>query len=165
MPSRLVGPPQVKRAVARGTGRRAINVQVVRYRLRMSKQELPTFPEFLAAAIRRAHFDTPTDFARTAGIHPSVVSRWLKGERPTLRLLERVAPTLRVSVRQLVAVAYPGEDEPEPVGANAHPLAIDIDELLGPSSSVPDEKRATLETLIEHVVSPYRVYLRKKRAS
>lgn len=165
MPSRLSGPPQVKRAVARGGGRRSINVQVVRYRLRMSEQGLPSFPEFLLDAIRRAHFATPTDFARAAGVHPSVVSRWVKGERPTLRLLERVAPTLRVSVRQLVSVAYPGEDEFVPDGPAPHPLALDIERLLAADSPMPDAEREVLATLIEHVVSPYRRYLRKRRAS
>lgn len=165
MPSRMSAPPQVKRAVARGQGRDAIKVQLVRYRLRMSEQELPTFAEFLAAAIPRAHYATPTDFARTAGVHPSIVSRWLKGDRPTLRLLERIAPYLRVSVRQLVAVAYPGEDEYQPDAPAPHPLALDIERLLADDSPVPDAERATLATLIEHVVAPYRRYLRKRRAS
>jgi len=165
MANRLSGPPTVKRSVARGHHGKRLNVGVVRYRLQMSKQELPSFPEFLADAIKRARFETPTDFARAAGVHPSVVSRWLKGERPSARLLERVAPTLRVSVKQLLAIAYPGADEPEAPESHAlHPLALDVERLLSEESPVPPDERATLATLLEHVVSPYRRHLRRRKA-
>lgn len=147
-----------------------LSVNVIRYRLRVSKgSDLPAFPEWLTAAIE-ARYETDSAFARAAGVSPSAVSRWTKGElRPTPKILERIAPALGVSAQTLSAIAYPelGSDIPEASYQPpklAHPLALDVERLLAEESPVPSDERATLANLIEHVVKPYRRYLRKRRA-
>jgi transcriptional regulator with XRE-family HTH domain len=129
----------------------------------------PGFPEYLADAIARAKYPTPTDFARAAGVHPSIVSRWLSGQAvPTVRTLEKIAPHLRVNKNTLIAIAYPDasvEFDAVPERPAPHPLALDVERMLADDSPVPDDERATLATLIEHMVAPYRRYLRKRRAS
>jgi transcriptional regulator with XRE-family HTH domain len=167
MQRQMERPATRKKAVATGRARdarRSLSVNLVRYRLRVSKPD-PTFPEFLAEAIKRAGFATPTDFARAAGIHPSVASRWLKGERPTLRLLERVAPTLHVPVQRLVSIAYPGEVQPDEVPAKPapHALALELERLLAEDSPVPAMDRDTLERVIDSVLQPYRRHLKGRR--
>lgn len=170
MQRQMERPATRKMAVATGRARdarRSLSVNLVRYRLRVSKKE-PTFPEFLAAAIKRAGFATPTDFARAANIHPSVASRWLKGERPTLRLLERVAPTLHVPVQRLISIAYPGETQTDeiPTAAPApHPLALELERMLAEDSPVPAGDRDTLERVIDSVLQPYRRHPKGRRRS
>jgi transcriptional regulator with XRE-family HTH domain len=174
MPTVVSRPRQQRRAVATGrerADRRVMGVNLVRYRLLMGKDhERPTFPEWLAAAIE-ARYDSDSAFARAAGVSPSVVSRWVKGElTPTPRALQKIAPALGVNATTLSAIAYPelgGElpessyQQPRPV----HPIARDIDRLLGDESPVPEAERATLAGLLEAVVSPYRRYLRKRRTA
>jgi transcriptional regulator with XRE-family HTH domain len=147
-----------------------LNVNLVRYRLQVGKdQELPSFPEWLASAIA-ARYDSDSAFARAAGVSPSVVSRWTRGDlTPTPRFLEKIAPALGVSATTLSAIAYPGlTDQPTPAAQEQrplHPLARDVDRLIGDESPVPEAERATLAGLLEAVVSPYRRHLRKRRTA
>lgn len=173
MPTQVSRPRTRLRAVATGrelATRRVLNVKLVRYRLHVSKdQEVPSFPEWLAEVIA-ARYDSDSAFARAAGVSPSVVSRWTKGDlTPTPRFLEKIAPALGVSKTTLTAIAYPGLAS-EPVVAPReerpiHALARDVDRLLGEESPVPEAERATLAGLLEAVVSPYRRYLRKRRTA
>lgn len=166
--------PRTKlRAVATGrerATRRVTGVKLVHYRLHVSKEpELPPLAVLLANLIARAGYPTPTAFARAAGVNPSSASRWLTGEVvPGISTLEKIAPYLKTTKATLVGVAYPGAgyvpdalpDRPAP-----HPLAVDVERLLADDSQVPDDERATLATLIEHIIKPYRRYLRKRRSA
>lgn len=136
----------------------------------MSKQVgLPTFRAFLAEAIARVKYATPTDFARTAKVHPSAVSRWLSGQQvPTVRTLEKIAPYLKVNKNTLIAIAYPdGADLPEdiPTGPIPHRLALELERMLAEDSPVPAVDRDTLERVIDSVLAPYRHHLKGRRRS
>lgn len=75
------------------------------------------FGEYLSTALAHTTFETPTDFARAAHVSAAAVNRWVNGkQRPSPRLLERIAPHLPPSpgstgdhadVRDLTAIAYP----------------------------------------------------------
>jgi transcriptional regulator with XRE-family HTH domain len=166
-------PPVVKASVATGRERSARGthaIRPVRYGSRVSKQVgLPTFSAFLADAIARAKYVTPTDFARTAGVHPSAVSRWLSGQQvPTVRTLEKIAPFLQVNKNTLIAIAYPdGAEVPEdiPTGPAPHRLALELERLLAEDSPVPAMDRDTLERVIDSVLQPYRRHMKGQRRS
>jgi len=123
------------------------------------QQALPGFPEYLREAIPRMGYQTPTDLAKAAGISPSVVLRWLKGEtRPLVPLLERVAPYLGAKLSTLVRIAYPEIDEELPIEelTPLHPLAAELQRRLGPQSSLSDDEQDILARIIDSVLAPYR---------
>jgi len=132
----------------------------LRYHLHMrERQTPPAFPDYLRKAIELGGFQTPTDFARTAAVHPSVVSRWLNGEiRPTVPLLERVAPVLGARLSTLVRLAYPEIDDGIPLdeGSSLHPLAAELNRRLGSKSALSDMERDTLARLVDSVLAQYR---------
>lgn len=120
---------------------------------------VPAFPDYLKEAIPRMGYQTPTDFARAAGISPSVVLRWLNGQtRPLVPLLERVAPFLGTRLSTLVRLAYPEIDEGIPIENSAalHPLAAELDRRLGPRSTLSDLDKDTLTRIVDSVLAPYR---------
>jgi transcriptional regulator with XRE-family HTH domain len=126
----------------------------------MRKSEpLPAFSDYLRGAIPNMGFQTPTDFARAAQIHPSVVLRWLNGEiRPTVPLLERAAPVLGARLSTLIRIAYPEVDDgltADEVSA-LHPLAAELQRHLGPRSNLPAEEQHILISIIDRVLAPYR---------
>lgn len=126
----------------------------------MRKSEpLPAFPEYLREAIGRMKYETPTEFARQAGISSSVVSRWLNGQvRPDVPLLERVAPHLGTKLSTLVRIAYPEIDEGIPIeeADPLHPLAAELQRRLGPQSTLTADERDVLTRIVDSVLAPYR---------
>lgn len=124
------------------------------------RSALPGFPEYLREAIRRRGYRTPTDFARAAKIHPSVVLRWLSGEtRPAVPLLERIAPELGTRLSTLVRIAYPeidGDDLSADQASKLHPLAAELDRRLGEKSTLSADEREILARIIDSVLAPYR---------
>lgn len=126
----------------------------------MRKHErLPAFPEYLREAIPQMGYQTPTDFARAAGISSSVVSRWLNGKvRPDVPLLERVAPYLGAKLSTLVRIAYPEIDEGLPIeeAEPMHPLAAELQRRLGPQSTLSDDEQQILARIVDSVLAPYR---------
>lgn len=126
----------------------------------MRKSEpLPTFSDYLRGAIPNQGFQTPTDFARAAKIHPSVVLRWLNGEiRPTVPLLERAARVLGARLSTLIRIAYPEVDDglPADEGSALHPLAAELQRHLGPHSSLPAEEQHILARIADSILAPYR---------
>jgi len=126
----------------------------------MRKSEpLPAFPEYLRQAITGMGYETPTEFARAAGISSSVVSRWLNGQvRPDVPLLERVAPHLGAKLSTLVRIAYPEIDEGLPIdGAPPlHPLAAELERRLGPQSTLSADEQDILIRIVDSVLAPYR---------
>lgn len=174
MPRTISRPGTTKRAVATGrerSSRRAQHIKLLRYCLRVSKgRPLPSFPEFLSAAID-AGYDSDSAFARAAGVSPSAVSRWIKGElRPTPPMLERIAKALSVNVNTLSAIAYPelGGDENAPAyqaPAPQHPLVRELTRLLAEDSPMSTEERDTLERVVDSILQPYRRHLKSRRRS
>lgn len=132
----------------------------VRYRLHMRKRmPVPAFPDYLKEAIPRMGYQTPTDFARAAGISPSVVLRWLNGQtRPLVPVLERVAPFLGTKLSTLVRLAYPEIDDGIPVedAAGLHPLAAELERRLGPKSTLSADEQEILARIVDSVLAPYR---------
>lgn len=126
----------------------------------MRKPEpLPAFPEYLKQAIPQRGYQTPTDFARDAGISSSVVSRWLNGKvRPDVPLLERVAPYLGAKLSTLVRIAYPEVDEGLAIeeAPDLHPLAAELQRRLGPQSNLDPGEQEMLIGIIDRVLAPYR---------
>lgn len=126
----------------------------------MRKPEpLPAFPEYLRQAIARMGYETPTEFARAAGISSSVVSRWLNGVvRPDVPLLERVAPHLGAKLSTLVRIAYPEIDEGIPIedGPALHPLVAELQRRLGPQSTLSADEQEIVARLVDSILAPYR---------
>jgi transcriptional regulator with XRE-family HTH domain len=126
----------------------------------MRKPEpLPGFPEYLRQAITAMNYETPTEFARAAGISSSVVSRWLNGHvRPDIPLLERISPHLGTKLSTLVRIAYPEIDEGLPMVATPtlHPLAAELQRRLGPESALSADEQEVLTRIVDSVLTPYR---------
>jgi transcriptional regulator with XRE-family HTH domain len=141
------------------------------YRLRVSKQGTDAFGQYLANFLAHSTtYASASEFARDAGVSPSAVSRWInRKERPTPRLLERIAPKMGRPPAELIRLAYP-ESAAEALAELAvahepHPLAAEIDRMLSPDSPVPAEDRQLLEALLERVVEPLRQHMRPQRGS
>jgi transcriptional regulator with XRE-family HTH domain len=126
----------------------------------MRKQaDLPDFSEYLKQAIERMGYATPTDLARAAGISPSVVLRWIKGEtRPLVPLLDRVAPHLGAKLSTLVRIAYPEIDNGIPIedAPTLHPIVAELQRRIGPQSTLSDDERDVLIRIVDSVLAPYR---------
>jgi transcriptional regulator with XRE-family HTH domain len=126
----------------------------------MRKPEpLPGFPTYLREAITKMGYETPTEFARTAGISSSVVSRWLNGQvRPDIPLLDRIAPHLGAKLATLVRIAYPEIDEGLPLeqAPALHPLAAELQRRLGPQSTLPDDEKEVLARIVDSLLAKYR---------
>jgi len=123
------------------------------------------FGVYLKEAILAARFETPTHFARAVGTDPSVVLRWLSEEqRPTIRSIERIAPVLGRSINELVRAAYPDRlSGPAPEVPATHPLVHELARILADDSPIPRADREALETVLDHLVDPYRKVLRRRR--
>lgn len=118
----------------------------------------------LAEAITE-HYDSDADFARQAGVSSSAVSRWVSGQTvPSVAMIERIAPWLRVPASTLIAIVHPqlvgveGDDQ-----QRSHPLARELDRMLDDASPVPIDERQVLETIVDRVVAPYRRHFRRRR--
>jgi transcriptional regulator with XRE-family HTH domain len=127
------------------------------------------FATYLQEAIDDAGFATPTQFARRVNTDPSVVLRWLNGSaRPTIRLLERVAPVLGVDINTMVAAAYPEASTAPPAKVAprraVHPLAAELDQMLAPTSPLDDGERQRVIVVVEAGVGPFRPKMRRRRA-
>lgn len=136
------------------------------YRLRMSKQGAEEFGTYLANFIARSgRFPDATTFARAAGISPSAVSRWVNGrERPSPTALQKIAPHIGTTPRELFAIAYPelsGDAAPEP--AATEPVLAELAAMLDPGSPLSDEDRETIRTLVDRVIDSWRKQMRGRR--
>ncbi|MFI5931699.1 XRE family transcriptional regulator [Actinoplanes sp. NPDC051494] len=125
------------------------------------------FGGYLKEAIHAARFPTPTHFARTVGMDPSVVLRWISEEqRPTIRSIERIAPALGRSINELVVAAYPDRiGGPAPQPPPAHPLVHDLALMLADDSPIPAADRQALATVLDRMIDPYRKVLRRRRSA
>lgn len=146
-------------------------VKDIRYGLRVSKDRL-TFDQVLVDSIER-WYESDSDFARKAGISPSAVSRYAAGGQvPKPDTIRRMAPWLRdakgraYSAEWLLTIAYPdvmGDDGvPTEKLPAVHPLALEVTRLLAEDSPMPPETREILANLLDHLIAPYRRYLRRR---
>lgn len=122
------------------------------------------FGEYLRRAIQSAGFGSPTHFARTVNLDPSVVLRWLsESQRPTIRSLEKIAPVLGRSTSELVRAAYPDkfDENDQPVGPQLHDLGHVVGRLLATDSPLPTEERRELTRVIEAILKPYQQNARR----
>lgn len=163
-------PDQSRPRDGRPPGRATRHAPPGGYRLRVGKDPGETFGTYLAKAIAASGYPTPTDFARAADISPSAISRWIRSlDRPTVRMLEKIAPKLGADVRDLVALAYPEalrDDRPAPVARPAiHPLAEELGRMLDLDSPLAQADREYISGVVERLIDPYRRTMRKRRSA
>lgn len=85
------------------------------------------FGTWLISAYRSAGYRSASALAHSAGLEPSIVNRWIRGETvPTAANLKKVAPALRISEADLFAAAFPSEGQTLPTP----PLPYEFVELL-----------------------------------
>lgn len=128
-----------------------------------------TFGEWLRMQMIRTG-KRAADIQRETGIDGSLVSKWTRDQaKPTLGNLRRLAPALGVTFAEAATVAghidyadvgATEPDEPEQLS----PLLQELSVLLDPHGPMSEDERASLTTLIESAVHPYRRHLRGRRA-
>jgi hypothetical protein len=155
---------------------------VISYPLHVSTT--PDFADILSRSIDR-WYDSFEDFARQATkvagkkIWASNVSRWCsRTNTPSISMIQLIAPLVLddnrqpIAMQELINSAYPGINAPGTPGASkvarvrtVHPLALEIDGLIGDNSMLNEEARDRLESLFETIVAPYRTNMpvRKRR--
>lgn len=164
-------PRRTKRSVTAGRerqGSRSLGPRTIRYALQMSKDQ-QDFADVLDLAISR-WFESAEDFARQTGISASSVSRWSARQSvPSARMIEKIAPYLRVPANKLLALAYPGLSHTSPqvtiTEKPVHPLAREIGRMLDEGSQLTDEQRDTITRLIDAVLAPYRRLMRARKSA
>lgn len=128
----------------------------------------PDFADVLGASIDR-WYGSRRAFAAKAMVAEATISRYVNRESmPDRARMERIAPHILdergrpVPIAQLLALVNP---DLAPAGRPASPirrlhrLALQVDELLGEGSTMPEGKRADLEPLLESLLRPYARYL------
>lgn len=87
------------------------------------------FGRWLADAVTVAGYRSVRAFALAAGLDPSLVNRWIRGEVvPTAANLQKAAPALHMSEADLFAVAFPSGDAYPPGLPIPDPIADLLDE-------------------------------------
>jgi transcriptional regulator with XRE-family HTH domain len=107
---------------------------------------------------------TQSDLARKVSVSQSTISRWIFEERrPDYANLEALAPALDVEFDELLAHAGYGPQAAE-VGTmpSIHPLALELDQMLGENSRVPASDREHLRIIVDRVIDPYRKPRRRR---
>jgi Uncharacterized Fe-S oxidoreductase len=94
----------------------------------------------------RAGYRGPADLARASGLDVSVVSRWLRGQRPTLDTLRSVSEPLGVPLLELAVWA--GLITADEAGQRAREVAISPEDALRADETLTEEgRRAGLASL------------------
>jgi len=128
-------------------------------------REPSQFGLFLLGAISRAGFTNTSQFAKSAGLSPSVVFRWIYGlTDPSLPGLAHAAAALGVSLIELAARAYPYVVAEPPPDTAASRLAAELALMLDPASPLSPDDREVIETILDRFLEPYRQKLRESRA-
>ncbi|WP_326564517.1 helix-turn-helix domain-containing protein [Micromonospora peucetia] len=107
---------------------------------------------------------TQSDLARQVPVSQSTISRWIfKEGLPEYGKLEALAPVLGVTVDEMLAQAGYGRQAADASEATAmHPLALELDQMLGEASRVPEAEREHLRIIIDRVIDPYRKPRRRR---
>lgn len=150
-------------------GRRSRGPRLVRYPLRMSKDQRD-FADVLQAAIDK-WYESAEDFARKSGgvVSNSSVSRWLaRKSLPSAKKIQELAPLMHMTPQRLMAICYPGTAGGKTVTVvperPIHPLARELDRIVGVDSPLAEDTRELVEKLVDTVLAPYRRYLRSRKA-
>jgi transcriptional regulator with XRE-family HTH domain len=128
------------------------------------------FRDYVLAAAGRLRMERPAAIARAADVTPSQLSKWLRGlEQPSVKNLQKLADGLKVPRRDLFSLAGRFSDEdlqldgtPEIPGL-AHPLAQEVDAMLADTSPLGEERRASLNTVLDAVLASYRGDMKRRR--
>lgn len=150
----------------------ATHMREALYPSRMGRAQADQGPDFaavLGASIAR-HYGSRGAFARAAGVAEASVSRWVNRQSlPDRQRIQQIAPYVLdgkgrpYPAAKLLSLAHPdlsldgGRDVQL---RQLHRLALEIDELLGEGSTVPDGTREDLESVLESLLNPYRRYLK-----
>ncbi|MEV0608084.1 helix-turn-helix transcriptional regulator [Polymorphospora rubra] len=117
-----------------------------------------------SAANTRPDIQTVADLSRATDIKPGVLSKWFRGvEQPSVRLLEAIAPIIGAPLSDLLVLtgrvrpeALGLEAAPVPPGIIGHPLAREIDTLLGDDSHLSQADRSAMADFLARWLEPYR---------
>lgn len=133
----------------------------------------PDFADVLGASIDR-HYGSRGAFARAAGVAEASVSRWVNRQSlPDRTRIQQIAPFVLDAkgrpypAAKLLSLAHPDLEaggNPAVQLRRLHRLAVEIDDLLGEGSIMPAEMREDLESVADSLLSPYRRYLRRRKA-
>lgn len=151
-------------------GHRSRGPRTFRYSLQMSK-ETRSFGQVLQAAIDK-WYESAEDFARKSEgrVSNSSLSRWLAGKSlPSARMIEVLAPMMHISPQRLTAICYPNLAGGRTSATSAaekpiHPLARELDRLIGGESPLSEDVRELIVRLVDSVLAPYRKFLRSRKA-
>ncbi|NUT52369.1 MAG: helix-turn-helix transcriptional regulator [Saccharothrix sp.] len=128
------------------------------------------FAEVLQAAIDK-WYESAEDFARKSGgvVSNSSVSRWLARKSvPSARKIEQIAPLMHITPERLMAICYPsmagGRTVTVMPDKPIHPLARELDRMIGDGSPLAEDTRDVIERLVDSVLAPYRKLLRSRKA-
>jgi transcriptional regulator with XRE-family HTH domain len=132
----------------------------------MSKQGAEAFGRYLAEFVARSgRFRDRTSLGRAAGVDPSSMSRYIRGEqRPDLKTLRKLAPIMGATTNELIAIAYPEDTgEVEPLLVEVDPLVSELAAMLAADSPLSVQERETVRTLVDRVIDPHRRQMRSRR--
>lgn len=129
------------------------------------------FADVLQAAIDK-WYESAEDFARKSDgrVSNSSISRWLaRKSLPSAKMIEVLAPMMRMTPQRLTAVCYPSLAGGKTVGTTAadkpiHPLARELDRMIGADSPLADDVRELVVKLVDSVLAPYRKLMRSRKA-
>lgn len=108
----------------------------------------------------RPRFSSPSAFARAIDADPSLILRWVAGRvRPSIDLLQRAAPVLRVPIVELISRGLSIDLK---LQAPTDPLLIDIARVLAGDTGATENEIARLRTILGYVIDPYRVEHRRR---
>lgn len=123
--------------------------------------------------------ESTADLSRATGIGRSMLSKWFSGsERPSPRSLERLAAVLERGIprrpdqpsalddlMQLAGWSKARDELPTPPPApERHPLAVELDHMLGENSRLSEEDRDVLAGLVDRVLAGWRRDGRRRTA-
>ncbi|MGN9802021.1 helix-turn-helix domain-containing protein [Micromonospora sp. L32] len=104
--------------------------------------------------------DSTAELGRHVGIGRSMLSKWFSGsERPSPASLEKLAKGLRAPIDDLMQLAgwsKVGAALPTPPPPELHPLAAEVDQMLGDNSRLSEEDREALAGLVDRVLAGWR---------
>lgn len=113
--------------------------------------------------------NSQADIARAAGVGPSLLSKWFRGEEtPSLDSLKKLAGLPGAKLDDLLQLTgrVSGDGAVAAVAVRAaHPLARELDDMLAERSPIATADRQVLVTLVDRVIDPYRRVMRRRRSA
>ena len=111
-----------------------------------------------------ASIERVADLARESQIKPGVFSKWFSGsEQPSVRLLKQLSPVIKAPLSELLVLAgrvdpadFDFVEAPEPPGVLTHPLARELDTMLGDESPLTEQERQSIATFLDQYLATYR---------